>query len=182
MLVAVRIVLSAERQGPRLRAAYRHTRSRYSSGSRLGKHHPVLKTLVISGYDENVYAQRCLEAGARGYISKQEATEKLTEGIRAVLDGHLYFSEKTANRILKHRVVHPATGGTRGSPCEVLSDRELEVFQLLGDGLATRQIADKLKLSPKTVERYRENIKDKLNLANAAELVHRATEWVLKHE
>jgi DNA-binding NarL/FixJ family response regulator len=70
----------------------------------------------------------------------------------------------------------------REPPSEVLSDRELEVFQFLGEGLATRQIADKLKLSPKTVERYRENIKDKLNLASAAELVHRATEWVLKQE
>jgi DNA-binding NarL/FixJ family response regulator len=146
----------------------------------LAIHRPTLKTLVISAYDEDVYAQRCLDAGARGYINKQEATEKLTEGIRTVIEGQLYFSQKTANRILKHRIRHPAAQNAENAPSELLSNRELEVFRLLGEGLTTRQIADKLRLSPKTVARYRENIKHKLNLASAAELLHRATQWVLE--
>lgn len=137
-----------------------------------------VRMLVSSMHDESLFAERSLRAGAMGYINKQEAADKIIGAIRSVLQGKIYLSSQLTDRVL-HRMIggkHP-----EGSPVEGLSDRELEVFELIGSGLTTRQIAAKLHLSPKTVETHRENIKKKLNLVNAIELTRYAVEWVLEH-
>ena len=137
---------------------------------------PELPMLVLSMYDELFYAERALRAGARGYIMKQEALEKINTAIRKVLQGEIYVSESVSARMLQRFV----SGGVsrEESDIETLSDRELEVFQLLGQGYGTRQISDMLHISPKTVESYRANIKTKLQLKNASELVQSAVQWV----
>ncbi|MBW3543294.1 MAG: response regulator transcription factor [Planctomycetes bacterium] len=140
---------------------------------------PSAKILVASMHDETLFAERVLRAGAKGYINKDEATERLVHAIRQVLEGRVYLSDRMTERILCR-----AVGGeheTRQAPVEALSDRELEVFEQIGRGVTTRQIADKLHLSPKTVETYRENIKTKLNLKNATELTRHAVQWVLEN-
>ena len=137
------------------------------------------KVLVASLHAETLFADHVLRAGAMGYINKQEATQKIVEAIRQVLAGHIYLSAALADRIL-HRVVRRGEP-QKLSPFETLSDRELEVFELIGHGHTTRQIAGQLHLSPKTIETYRENLKKKLNLSNAAELVCRAVQWVLEN-
>jgi len=137
---------------------------------------PKLLILVISQCDEMLYAERVLRAGARGYIMKEEATEEVLFAIRAVLEGELYLSRKLAIRLVQKTIEsRPATAGPG---LESLTDRELQVFQLLGAGLNTRHIAERLNLSFKTIETYRENIKHKLGLAGAADLVRYATNWV----
>ena len=138
-------------------------------------HYPKLIVLVLSMHDESVYAQRALRAGASGYIMKQEASEKVLVAIRKVLHGEVYLSEKLGAKMLNQLV-----GGRTslsGSPIEELSDRELEVFGLIGQGHGTRPIAEKLHLSVKTIESHRAHIKEKLNLKNATELVHHAIQW-----
>jgi DNA-binding NarL/FixJ family response regulator len=134
-----------------------------------------IPVLVVSMHDESLFAERALKVGARGYIMKQEAIEKMMEAIRKVLRGELYVSERVSANIVKRFVDGRAEGVS--SPEELLSDRELEVFQLIGQGFATRQIADQLHVSVKTVEAYRANIKDKLNLKNATELIKHAVHW-----
>ncbi len=138
--------------------------------------HPKLAVLVLSMHDESIYGERVLRAGARGYITKAEASENLLTAIRRVLAGEIYLSEKMAARMLHKLAAGP--GVTDSSPVGVLSDRELEVFQLIGQGLRTRQIAERLQLSVKTIETYRENIKWKLKLEDAAELLQHAIRWV----
>lgn len=138
--------------------------------------YPKLLVLVLSMHDESVYAQRALRAGAAGYIMKQEATEKVLVALRKILNGEVYLSERLGNKMLNTLV-----GGRtslNGSPIEELSDRELEVFGLIGQGHGTRPIAEKLHLSVKTIESHRAHIKEKLNLKNATELVHHAIQWV----
>ena len=137
--------------------------------------HPKLAVLVLSMHDESIYGERVLRAGARGYITKAEASENLLTAIRRVLAGEIYLSEKMAARMLHKLAAGP--GVTDSSPVGVLSDRELEVFQLIGQGLRTRQIAERLQLSVKTIETYRENIKWKLKLEDAAELLQHAIRW-----
>jgi len=141
--------------------------------------HPQLPILVFSMHDESLYAERALRAGAAGYIMKQEATEHIVEAIRQVLGGQVYLSDRMAARLL-HRVV--GRTGTEGqpSPIEALTDRELEVFQLVGQGLSTRQIAEQLFLSVKTVETHLEHIKTKLGLESGRELVRQAVRWSLE--
>ncbi len=136
-----------------------------------------VKMLVSSIHDEALFAERALRAGAMGYVNKQEATEKVIDAIRQILRGEIYLSPRMSNRIL-----HTVVGGDRldQDPIEGLSNRELEVFEMIGQGLTTKQIAGKLHLSPKTVETHREKIKMKLNLANSTELNHRAVQWVLE--
>lgn len=137
---------------------------------------PNLPTLVLSMHDESLYAERALRAGARGYIMKAEATEKVILAIRTILSGQIYISEKMASKMMQKLV-----GGSTeisASPVERLSDRELEVFQLIGKGFGTRQISERLYLSIKTIETYRAHIKEKLNLADAAELLQYAIQWV----
>jgi DNA-binding NarL/FixJ family response regulator len=138
---------------------------------------PELLMLVLSMHDESLYAERVLRAGARGYIMKQEGTDKLIGAVRAVMRGDIYVSEKMASRMLGKFVDGKREGGS--SPLERLSDRELEVFELLGRGLSTREIAERLCVSIKTVESHREHIKEKLKLSNANELVQHATQWVM---
>ena len=138
--------------------------------------HPGLAVLVVSMHDESLYAERALRAGARGYIMKQEGGKKLMEAIRQVLGGQVYVSEKMSAKILE--IFSGARPGKGGSPVERLSDREFQVFQLLGQGKGTRDIAAKLHLSVKTVEVHRANIKEKLQLKTAPELIHYAVRWV----
>lgn len=135
-----------------------------------------LKILVASRHDESLYAERAIRAGARGYVMKLEAADVILKAVRRVLNGGIYVSEEINERLLM--------GMARGhqalatSPLEVLSDRELEVFEMTGKGHGTRDIAEKLHLSVKTVESYRARIKNKLNLSSAAELMQHAVNWV----
>jgi DNA-binding NarL/FixJ family response regulator len=137
--------------------------------------HPQLPLLVISMHDETLYAERVLRAGGRGYIMKQEGGKKLMEAIRQVLQGQIYVSEKMSAKILELFSGRRPTSSN--SPVERLSDREFEVFQLIGQGQTTRQIAQRLHLSVKTVEVHRANIKKKLELVSGAELVRFAIRW-----
>ena len=139
---------------------------------------PIYRRLSYSMHEETLYADRVLRAGAKGYIMKQEGTEKLVSAIRTVLRGEIYVSEKIASRMLGQYV-----GGKRdasGSPLEILSDRELEVFELLGRSLSTRQIAERLCVSIKTIESHREHIKEKLKIKTANEFVQHATQWAMR--
>jgi DNA-binding NarL/FixJ family response regulator len=136
------------------------------------------KMLVSSMHDETLFAERALRAGAMGYVSKQEPTENLLEAIRHVLRGEIYLSSRMTGRLLRHL----RDGGVVGAdPIAGLSDREIQVFEMIGQGLTTRQIARNLGLSPKTVETHRQKVKDKLNLKNSAELNRRAVQWVLEN-
>jgi len=136
---------------------------------------PNLPVLILSMLDESLYAERALHAGANGYIMKQEATERVLIAIRRILAGDIYVSDRMASRILQR-----FAGGIESrelTPVEQLTDRELEVFRLIGEGHGTREIAETLHLSIKTVESYQAHIKDKLSLRNARELVQRAVQW-----
>jgi DNA-binding NarL/FixJ family response regulator len=137
-----------------------------------------MKILVSSMHDEKLFAERCLNAGAMGYVNKQEAPEKIVTAIRRVLAGKVYVSEEMSERFLA-RMVQGEDLRERTSAIDSLSDRELEVFELIGRGETTRQIAQDLHLSVKTIETYRENIKAKLSLANTNELMQHAVKWVL---
>jgi DNA-binding NarL/FixJ family response regulator len=138
--------------------------------------HPNLPVLVLSMHDESVYAERSLRAGANGYIMKQEAADRVITAIRHILGGDVYLSDRLTKRMLQQFVngsISPR------DPLAKLSDRELEVFRLIGAGHGTRQIADELHVSAKTVESYQSHIKEKLALRNARELVQHAVEWSL---
>ena len=137
---------------------------------------PCLPVLVLSMHDETLYAERSLRAGALGYITKEEATVNILSAVRRVLSGQVYLSERMAGRLMKRMVGGAVTELT--SPLEVLTDRELEVFQMLGQGLGTRQIAEELRLGIKTVESYRARIKEKLRLADGNQLLQHAIQWV----
>lgn len=137
---------------------------------------PGLPVLVLSMHDESFYAERALRAGARGYVMKQEAIDRIDHAIRQVLKGELYVSANVASRMLQEFIVGETPG--ENTPVERLSNRELEVFQLLGQGFGTREIADILHLSIKTIESYRANIKNKMQLKNSGELVQQAVVWV----
>jgi DNA-binding NarL/FixJ family response regulator len=137
---------------------------------------PRLPVLVLSMHDEMLYAERSLRAGALGYITKEEATVSILSAVRRVLGGQVYLSERMAGRMMRKMV-----GGAApelASPLEVLTDRELEVFQMLGRGLGTRRIAQELRLGIKTVESYRARIKEKLRLADGNQLLQHAIQWV----
>lgn len=137
---------------------------------------PELPILVVSMHDEMIYAERVLRAGARGYIMKQEGGQKFLVAIRQVLAGKVFVSEKMSARILENFSGNKAENS--GSPVQRLSDREFEVFQLIGQGIGTRDIAGRLHLSVKTVEVHRANIKEKLQLTTATELVRYAVRWL----
>ena len=141
---------------------------------------PNPPVLILSMLDESMYAERALRAGANGYIMKQEATERVLVAIRRILGGEIYVSDRMANRML-HRFVGGSEVGQR-SPVADLTDRELEVFRLIGEGHGTRQIAEDLHISVKTVESYQAHIKEKLSLKNARELVQRAIQWTVADE
>jgi DNA-binding NarL/FixJ family response regulator len=136
--------------------------------------YPNLPVLVLSMHDEAVYAERALRAGANGYIMKQEATDRVLTAIRHILSGDVYLSDRLTKRMLQQFV--NGTVSPR-DPLAKLSDRELEVYRLIGAGHSTRQIADELHVSTKTIESYQAHIKEKLALRNARELVQHAVEW-----
>lgn len=137
--------------------------------------HPTLPVLILSMHDELIYAERALRAGANGYIMKQEATENVLVAARRILNGEIYVSTRIANQMLRHYIT--GSGTLRNSSIADLSDRELEVFRLIGEGHGTRQIAKELHLSIKTVESYQAHIKEKLSLRSARELMQRAIQW-----
>src|SRR5271165_2027665 len=138
---------------------------------------PNLPVLILSMHDETIYAERALRAGAHGYIMKQEASEKVLFAVRQILDQKVYVSDRIANRMLQQYISGSNT--EKQSPVALLSDRELEVFRLIGEGHSTRKIADELHLSVKTVESYQAHIKDKLSLKSGRELVQRAIQWTI---
>lgn len=137
---------------------------------------PTAKIIVSSMHDERIYGERALLAGALGYVSKQDPGGTLLLAIRRVLQGDMYCGEQLTQRLLRRvaRAEEPA----QFSPVELLADRELEAFRLIGKGLSSREIAARMHISQKTVDRYRENIKRKLMLASSSELIHCATIWV----
>jgi len=138
--------------------------------------HPNLPALVLSMHDESYYAERCLRAGARGYIMKKEAIEQVEHAVRQVLDGKVYVSPKMSEEILQ-AVTRSGTAAA-GSPVSRLTDRELEVFECIGEGLGASEIAKKLHLSVKTIESYQAKLKDKLHLKDTTQLFQYALHWV----
>ena len=134
--------------------------------------YPNLPVLILSMHDESIYAERALRARANGYIMKQEATEKVLVAVRRILGGDIYLSDRMANKLL-HQYISGASADIN-SRLSTLSDREIEVFRLIGEGRSTRQIAEKLHISVKTVETYQAHIKDKLSLNSGRELVQHA--------
>jgi DNA-binding NarL/FixJ family response regulator len=138
--------------------------------------HPEVPILVVSMHDEAVYAERALRAGARGYIMKEAGGENLLGAIRQVLRGEVYVSHKMSARILEAVSSRRPRGSS--SPIEQLTDREFEVFQLIGQGKGTREIAAELHLSPKTVDVHRSHLKEKLGLADSTALIRHAVRWV----
>jgi DNA-binding NarL/FixJ family response regulator len=139
------------------------------------KEYEGLPTLVLSMYDESLYAERALLAGAYGYIMKQEAIPKVVEAIRHVLTGEIYASSTIKEKVFK-RLMNPHSVGSK-SPLDILTNRELEVLRLIGQGFSTKEIADRLHLSIKTIGTYRENLKEKLKLKHFTGLVKFAVHW-----
>jgi len=144
----------------------------------INRHYEGLPLLVLSMYTEELYAERALLAGARGYIMKQEAIGVVVPAIRHVLAGHIYASQKVKENVFE-RLVSPGKSEDR-SPLDILTNRELEVFRLLGEGLSTKEIADRINLSVKTIGTYRERIKEKLKIKHYTELVKIAVHWSQK--
>jgi len=141
--------------------------------------HPSTRIIVLSMHEENLYAERALRAGARGYVMKETAADTLVSAIRKVLDGGLYVSEAMASRLLEQATGQRGKGGAAG--IEKLTDRELEVMQLIGQGKASKHIAESLNISARTVEAHRAHLKEKLGLPDGAALVRFAVQWVENH-
>jgi len=144
----------------------------------LKQKHPKLPVLVLSMHDESLYGERALRSGAKGYLNKQEATKKVIPALRHILGGGIFVSEKMATGILFKVAGGQSTDGD--SPTDALTDRELEVFQLLGQGLGVRTIAEQLFVSVKTIEAHREHIKQKMNFKSSSELLRFAIQYSLK--
>lgn len=140
--------------------------------------HPTVKTLVVSGFQESLYAERALRAGALGYLNKQESNEKVIDAIRTVLRGERFVGPDVSRRL-----INQALGGADATqpPIKRLTDRELEIFRMIGEGLTSGTIAERLFLSPHTIDTHRENIKRKLGLKNAGELSRAAVQWLLEN-
>lgn len=134
-----------------------------------------LPALVVSMHDETLYAERALRAGARGYIMKQEAVDKVLVAIRKVLKGEIFVSDRITTKMVETLISGDAKGAS--TPLDLLSNRELTVFRLIGQGFKTSQIADKLHLSVKTIESYRSHIKEKLRLSTGNDLMKYAIQW-----
>jgi DNA-binding NarL/FixJ family response regulator len=139
-----------------------------------------VRIVVWSMHSEALYAERALRAGALGYVNKDQATDRIVEAIRRVREGKVYLSEAMTERMLQ-RAVGGAREEVTRSPLDVLADRELEVFRLIGEGVKTAEIAERLHLSVKTVETYRDRIRQKLDLSDGTKLAHYATQWVLEN-
>lgn len=141
----------------------------------LRERHPDIHILVLSMHDETIHAERAIRAGARGYITKQEATTKVMVAIRQILNGEIYWSERAAARVAS-KIAGPARG-IADSPVDCLTDRELQVFEMIGAGKSTRQISASLHIDISTVETYRARIKEKLNLKDSLALLQFAIRW-----
>jgi DNA-binding NarL/FixJ family response regulator len=148
---------------------------------RIKERNDHIRILVWSMHSESLYAERALRAGALGYINKDQATDKIVEAIRRALAGKVWLSEAMADRMLQ-RAVGVGRQEIARAPLDALADRELEVFRLIGHGLKTAQIAERLHLSIKTIETYRDRIRHKLDLSDGTQLSHCATQWVLENE
>ena len=141
--------------------------------------YPQIAAVVLSMHDEAVYAERALRAGALGYVMKKESTEEVMTALRKALRGEYYVTSKVVGVIFNKALRMPGPGKTASaSPVSLLSDRELEVFEMIGRGMGTREIAEALRLSPKTVESHRAHIKEKLQFETSAEIVQHAIRWV----
>ena len=138
--------------------------------------HSSVPVLVMSMHDESLYAERALRAGARGYVMKKAGGEAVLQAIRQVLSGKIYLSEKMAAQVLDHFA--GGSSGQRQSPVAMLTDREFEVFKLIGEGCLTREVAERLHISPKTVDVHRQKLKEKLKLPNGTALIQHAVRWV----
>ncbi len=138
--------------------------------------HPNLPVLVLSMHDEALYAERALRAGARGYITKEEASVDVLSAVRKVLAGEVYLSSRMATRMVQ-KMAGGQTNAT-AAPEDMLTDRELQVFQMIGGGMGTREISEELRVGIKTVESYRARIKEKLHLGDTNELLRHAIQWV----
>jgi DNA-binding NarL/FixJ family response regulator len=145
---------------------------------RIKSSRPAVKTLVVSGFHESLYAERSLRAGALGYLNKQESSIKLLEAIRTVLAGQRYISPEMTQRLVNQAV---GTAEEVKTPIGRLTDRELEIFRLIGEGLTSSAIANRLFLSTHTIDTHRENIKHKLGIKNAGELTRAAVQWLLEN-
>ena len=138
-------------------------------------HWPNVLMLVVSMYEESLYAERVIRAGARGYVTKQEATRDILSAIRRVLSGRVYLNENVSARIIDRLADRSVPGAA--TPAEMLADRELQVFELLGRGLAVNEIARRLRIATKTVDTYRRRIREKLNLQTSSQLLQHAISW-----
>ena len=147
---------------------------------RIKDRNDTVRMLVWSTHSESLYAERALRAGALGYVNKDQATDKIVEGIRRVLEGKVYLSDAMVETMLRRTVGGEREEVTR-SPLDALADRELEVFRLIGQGVKTAEIAERLHLSVKTIETYRDRIREKLDLSDGTELAHYATQWMLEN-
>lgn len=136
---------------------------------------PGLKILVVSRHDEELYAERAIKAGAKGYVMKLEAGDVLVTAVRQIMNGGIYLSDKIGSQLIMKIASGQSTGD---NPLEILSDRELEVFELTGKGESTKEIAQRLHVSVKTIDTYRARIKEKMHLKTANELMRRAVQWV----
>ena len=145
---------------------------------RIKSFNPAINMLVISGFQESLYAERALRAGALGYLNKQESNEKLIEAIRTVLAGKRFLSPEISRRLIEHAL---SGQDVEKTPIESLTDRELEIFRMIGEGLTTSIIANQLFLSTHTIDTHRENIKRKLSVKTAAELSRTAVQWFLEN-
>jgi DNA-binding NarL/FixJ family response regulator len=143
---------------------------------------PAIPVLILSMHDESIYAERALRAGANGYIMKQEATERVLVALRRILNHEIYVSDRIANKMLQQLAAGTGKRSANRSPFDDLSDRELEVLRLIGEGHGTRQIAEELHLSIKTVESYQGHLKEKLGLKNSRELVQYAIQWMIREK
>jgi DNA-binding NarL/FixJ family response regulator len=144
---------------------------------RIKSSHQAVRILVWSMYPENLYAERALRAGAQGYLNKGQATHHVLDALRAIVQGRVYVSGGLADQLLMRAVGRKPDAG---SQIDRLSDRELEAFQHMGEGMTTESIAKTMHVSPKTVETFRSRIKEKLGISNLAELIQRAAEWVVE--
>ncbi|HLJ11598.1 MAG TPA: response regulator transcription factor [Planctomycetaceae bacterium] len=141
---------------------------------------PQLKLLVLSMHEESLFAERVMRAGAMGFVSKHEASRTIIQAVRTVLTGKIYLSPNMTELVVQRAFI--AGADLSRPPVDRLTDREMEVFELIGQGLSSRQIAVKLEVSPKTVETHREHIKDKLEVSTSTELTRYAVQWVLENQ
>lgn len=139
-----------------------------------------VRVVVSSMHEESLYAERTLQAGAMAYVHKEESTDRILDAIRNVLEDRIFVSDRVSSRLLTQAARRPNAVGRSG--VELLSDRELQVFEMIGNGMTTRRIAERLHLSPKTVDTHRQKIREKLNLEDAAALSHFATQWALDRQ